>query len=163
MLAWAEANPASAKVLLDSLSVELERRGLLGRAVRVSDAHVAEFESYLKARVASCDLDPETASDRLRYLRLALEELNYTLTKQGLRSLVRRLQGEQPGVADHVYKALRLFVKEVLQDKDLLEAIPFPRVRWSGPELGGYLQGDRGVAIRQCTQDLSTITCFYRT
>ena len=131
---WARANPASAKVLLDSLSAELERLGLVGKAVRVTEAHVREFESYLRARVASGDMDPETARDRLRYLRLALDELGYTLTKQGLRSLIRRLQAEQPGVADHTYKALRLFVKEIIQDRELLESIPYPRIKWPEPE-----------------------------
>ena len=30
-------------------------------------------------------------------------------------------------------------MKEVLQDKDLLEAIPFSRTRWSGPEAAPWV------------------------
>jgi integrase len=130
---WARAHPASAKVLLDSLSAELERLGLVGKAIKVSEQHVREFEDYLKARVRSGDLDPETAEDRLRYLKMALEELGYVLSKQGLRSLIRRYQASQPGVADHMYKSLKLFVREVIQDRELLQAIPYPRVRWPSP------------------------------
>ncbi|WP_148678954.1 tyrosine-type recombinase/integrase [Aeropyrum pernix] len=131
---WARANPASAKVFLDSLSAELERLGLVGKAIKVSERHVREFEGYLEARVRSGDMDPGTAGDRLRYLRMALEELGYVLTKQALRGLIRRYQASQPGVADHIYKSLKLFVKEVVQDRELLEAIPYPRVRWGSPE-----------------------------
>ena len=43
--------------------------------MRVAEAHVREFESYLKAQVASGDMDPRAAAGRLLYLRLALEEL----------------------------------------------------------------------------------------
>ncbi len=49
VLAWAGANSVGARALLDSLALELERSGLLGRAVRVAEARVGEFEGYLES------------------------------------------------------------------------------------------------------------------
>ncbi|MCE4614988.1 MAG: tyrosine-type recombinase/integrase [Desulfurococcales archaeon] len=82
----------------------------------------------------SGDLARKTANDRMRYLQLALRELNYTLTKRGLRRLIRRYQARWPGVADHLYKALKLFVKEIIQDKELADSVPRPRIEWSSPK-----------------------------
>ena len=131
---WARANPASAKVFLDTVGRELERLGIAGKAIKVSEAHIAEFESYLEARIASHDLSPETARDYRAYLREALEELGWVITRHNVRSYVRRLQAESPGKANHVYKALKLFIKEVIQDRELLAAVPRPRVDWGTPE-----------------------------
>ena len=126
---WTKAHPASAKVPLNSLASELEHLGLVEKAIKIIEQYIKEFENYLKVRVASGDLDAKTANDRLRYLRVALEELGYVLTKQGLCSLIRKYQAEEPGVADHIYKALKLFVKEVVQNRELLQSIPYPRIR----------------------------------
>ncbi len=131
---WAKAHPASAKVLLNTLERELEKLGLTGRAFKITEAHYREFEFYLKARTASGDLSPETARDYLAYLREALNSLGWVLTKHNVRQLIRSVQAEAPGKANHMYKALKLFVKEVIQDQELLAAIPRPRVVWRAPE-----------------------------
>ncbi len=38
-LEWAKANPASAKIALDTIQAEAERLGLASRAVKVTEAH----------------------------------------------------------------------------------------------------------------------------
>ena len=134
LIEWAEANPASAAVLLNNLQLELEKRGLVGKAIVVPETAIREYENYLNARVNSGDLSRKTANDRLRYLRLALEELNYTITKRSIHNLIRKYQAVQPGVADHMYKSLKLFAREIIQDKELVDSIPRPRIVWSSPE-----------------------------
>ena len=80
--------------MLDSLAVELERLGLIGKAVRVTEAHVKEFEACLWARVRSGDLDPGTARDRPHYLKLALDQLGYTLIKAGAKVAYHEIPGQ---------------------------------------------------------------------
>jgi len=134
LVEWARSHPASANVLLNTLRIELEKLGLTGKAVIVTSSSVREFEEYLEARVVSGDLVRKTANDRMRYLQLALRELNYILTKRDLRRLIRKYQARQPGVADHLYKALKLFAKEIIQDKELADSIPRPRIQWPSPK-----------------------------
>ena len=52
-----------------------------------------EFEAYLWARVRSRDLDSGTARDRLHYLKLALDELGYTLNKTGAKVAYQEITG----------------------------------------------------------------------
>jgi hypothetical protein len=127
-------HPASAKLLISTLEKEAEKMGLTGRVYRVTRIQIREFEDYLKARVVANDLTRDTAKDYMRYLRRSMEALNWTLNPHSLRRYIRSLQASHPGVANHTYKALRLFIKEVIGDKDLLSAVPRPRVKWPEPE-----------------------------
>lgn len=131
---YIKAHPASANLIISTLKAEAEKLGLTGKVYRVSLGDLERFEEYIMARVKSGDLARDTAGDRMRYLRQALEELDYTLTRSNLRTLIRRLQATRPGVADHTYKALKLFLREIVQDRDLLEAVPRPRINWRSPE-----------------------------
>lgn len=47
---WAKANPASAKIALDTIQAEAEKLGLAGRAVKVTEAHWEEWLAYLGSR-----------------------------------------------------------------------------------------------------------------
>lgn len=51
VLEWAKANPASARVLLATLEAELAKLGLAGHAVRVTEEHLDEWESYPEVRL----------------------------------------------------------------------------------------------------------------
>ncbi|MEB3758713.1 MAG: site-specific integrase [Desulfurococcales archaeon] len=127
-------HPASAKILVSTLQKEAERLGLTGKVIRVTRTQLREFEDYLLARVRTGDLTRDTAKDYIRYINRAMRDLDYTLNPHNLRRYIRSLQATHPGVANHTYKALRLFVREVIGDRDLLTAIPRPRIKWPEPE-----------------------------
>ena len=128
-LEWAKANPASAKAALESISLELERLGLTGRIIVISQSHLEEWEAYLESRIRAGTLNPETVREYRRYLRRALEELGYKLGPHLIRSHLRRVTLVHPKVAHWESVALRLFVKEVLQDRDLYNSIPSIKVQ----------------------------------
>ena len=108
-------HPASAKIHLSSLQKEAERLGLTGKVVRVTRTQLREFEDYLTARVKTGDLTRDTAKDYIRYINRAMRDLDYTLNPHNLRRYIRSLQATHPGVANHTYKALRLFVRHKVQ------------------------------------------------
>ena len=126
---WAKANPATAKVVYESIGVELEKLGLAGRVIMVSEDHIKEWEAYLESRIRSGTLNPETAREYRRYLKRALEELGYKLGPYLIRSHLRRITPKHPKVAYWESAALHLFVKEVLQDNEIYNSIPSIRVQ----------------------------------
>ncbi len=128
-LEWAKANPASAKAALESISLELERLGLTGRIIVVSEGHLEEWNAYLEARIREGSLHPETAREYNRYLRRSLEELGYKLGPHLVRAHLRRIALTHPKIAHWESVALRLFVKEVLQDRELYSSLPSIRPR----------------------------------
>ncbi|GBF08287.1 hypothetical protein apy_00120 [Aeropyrum pernix] len=130
-LEWAKANPATAKAAYETIGVELERLGLTGRVVIVSEAHLAEWTAYLEARVSEGSLHRETAREYDRYLRRALEDLGYKLGPHLVRAHLRRVALEHPKVAHWESVALRLFIREVLQDRELYSSIPSIRPKSS--------------------------------
>ncbi len=123
-LEWARANPASAKVALDTIQAEVERLGLTGRVIRVTEEHLGEWKMFLEARIREGRISGKTARDRDRYLRRALEDLDYLLGPARLQSYIRRLTLEAPDLAAHTAKALRLFIKHILRSRELYEAVP---------------------------------------
>jgi len=48
IMEWMKANPASAKVLIDTISLEAERLGLVGRVLRVTGEHLSLWERWLE-------------------------------------------------------------------------------------------------------------------
>lgn len=121
---WARANPASAKAAYETIGLELERLGLSGRVVKVTEHHLREWELFLEARVREGKIKQKTAKERRIYLERALEELGYVLGPSRVQSYLRRLVLESADIAAHTAKALKLFSKYVLRDRDLYEAIP---------------------------------------
>ena len=132
-LEWARANPASAKLAYETIGLELERLGLTGRAVRVTEDHMEEWRLFLEARVREGRMSPRTARERDRYLRRALEEIGWVLGPQRVRQYLRREALESPDRAAHEAKALRLFVKHILGDREIYEAIPSIKPRHERP------------------------------
>lgn len=130
---WAKANPASAKVALDTIQAEVERLGLTGRVIRVAGEHLEEWRLFLEARVREGRMSPETARERDRYLRRALEDLGYLLGPARVQQYLRREALESPDRAAHEAKALRLFTRYVLGDRELYNAIPSINPRHERP------------------------------
>ncbi|WP_338604953.1 site-specific integrase (plasmid) [Sulfolobus tengchongensis] len=57
----------------------------------------------------------KTASDRLAYLTRALADLNYQLSAEDLNEYLLEVEEESKGKAEHIAKALKLFIKEVVR------------------------------------------------
>jgi len=133
-LEWAKANPASAKAAWETIGAELERLGLTGKIVVVTREHIEEWKAYLEARVREGTLSLETARDRDRYLRLVLEALGWKLGPRLVRHYIRKIALESPDKAAHIVKALRLFVKHVLGDREIYDSIPSVKPRHAEPK-----------------------------
>ena len=79
----------------------------------VTEADLRKFEKVLVTKAS------KTISDRKNYLLRALKALNYVLTPESINELLLDLRAESPHVAQHVSKALKLFIKTVIMPKDL--------------------------------------------
>ena len=106
--------------------VELLRARVRGYSVAVTGEHLEAFEKLLRARA------PKTRAERLRYLRRALEHLGWELSADRLQEYLAELSEESPNVAQHVAKALKLFIKYVLKDPNLYYAFRTPKAE-AGP------------------------------
>jgi len=62
---------------------------------------------------------PKTRVERLCYLRRALEDLGWEFSAESLQEYVAGLSEESPSIAQHIAKALELFIKHVLRDPNL--------------------------------------------
>jgi integrase len=105
--------------------VGLLKSRVRGYSVAVTREHVEAFERMLKSKA------PKTRVERLRYLRRALEDLGWELSAERLQEYIAELSEESPNVAQHIAKALKLFVKHVLRDPNLYNAFKTPKVELS--------------------------------
>ena len=100
--------------------------GRRGYSVAITKDHVDAFEKILMSRA------PKTRNDRNRYLRRALNDLDWELSPERLGEYIEELEDESPNVARHVASTLKLFIKHVLRDPNLYSAFKIPR---SGHEM----------------------------
>ena len=121
--AYAAKHPASATVIYNTVLKELESLGA-GKVIRVSKRHLDEWKLYLEGRIREGRMARKTAGDRDRYLKIVLRDLDYTLSAPRIRNYFRREVLVSPDRASHKAKALRLFIKHILQDRDLYNSIP---------------------------------------
>jgi integrase len=104
--------------------VELLKNKIKGYAVIVTKEHIEAFEKLLRSKA------PKTRSERLRYLRRALDDLGWELSTERLQEYIAELSEESPHVAHHTAKALKLFIKHVIKDPNLYQAFKTPRVEY---------------------------------
>ena len=104
--------------------VELLRTRIRGYSVTVTKEHIETFERFLRSKA------PKTRSERLRYLRRALDDLGWELSTERLQEYIVELSEESPHVAHHTAKALKLFIKHVIKDPNLYQAFKTPRVEY---------------------------------
>lgn len=110
--------------LIRSYLRDAEREDLdEGHTYTVTKRQLEDFVRVLKARRVSTT----TLKDRVRYLTLALTDLNFTLSPSRLRDYVADLAERSPDKAGHVAKALKIFVKHVLRDRVLYDSFTTPR------------------------------------
>jgi integrase len=77
-----------------------------------------DVEEFVKAKRLK-GLKEKTIRDHVRYIRLALSELNWTLEPEGIREFLAGLREEgEEHVLRHVTVALKSFLKNVLKPKD---------------------------------------------
>jgi len=104
--------------------VELLRTRIRGYSVTVTKEHIEAFERLLRSKA------PKTRSERLRYLRRALDDLGWELSTERLQEYIVELSEDSPHVAQHTAKALKLFIKHVIKDPNLYQAFKTPRVEY---------------------------------
>ncbi len=102
--------------------LELLRDKVRGYSVVITKEHIDTFEKLLKSKA------PKTRSERLRYLRRSLDDLGWELSRERLQEYIAELYEESPNVAQHVAKALKLFIKYVIKDPNLYQAFKTPKV-----------------------------------
>jgi len=77
-----------------------------------------ELEEFVRAKKLK-GLAEKTIRDEVRYIRLALSELNWTLTPEGIREFLAGLAEDgEVYVLKHVTYSLKSFLKTVLKPKD---------------------------------------------
>jgi integrase len=102
--------------------VELLKNKIKGYAVIVTKEHIEAFEKLLRSKA------PKTRSERLRYLRRALDDLGWELSADRLQEYIVELSEDSPHVAQHTAKALKLFIKHIIKDPNLYQAFKTPKV-----------------------------------
>ncbi|WP_156315840.1 hypothetical protein [Aeropyrum camini] len=150
VLEWAKANPASAKVLLDTLESELERLGLAGRAVKVTEAHLEEWLAYLDSRREAGTLSYKQWQSHRIYLRRLLDSTGWVLSPGLVRRALLDEASRSPKAAQKMAESVRLFTREILQDHDLYQRLPRFRARsrrTEAPGVGCGMQGARGSRV----------------
>ncbi len=88
----------------------------------VTKRQLQEFVKVLKSRKVS----KSTMQDRVRYLMVALSDLNHTLSPSRVRDYITELSDESPTLASHIAKALKIFIKHVLHDRVLYDSFTTP-------------------------------------
>jgi integrase len=104
--------------------VELLRTRIKGYSVTVTKEHIETFEKFLRSKA------PKTRSERIRYLRRALDDLGWELSTERLQEYIAELSEDSPHVAHHTAKALKLFIKHIIKDPNLYQAFKTPRVEY---------------------------------
>jgi integrase len=102
--------------------VELLKNKIKGYSITVTKEHIETFEKLLRSKA------PKTRSERLRYLRRALDDLGWELSADRLQEYIVELSEDSPHVAQHTAKALKLFIKHVIKDPNLYQAFKTPKV-----------------------------------
>ncbi len=126
---YARRNPASAKVLLETLEAELERLGIAGRIVRVTADHWREWEAYLDTRRRSGTLGYKQWQSHRIYLKRLLDSTGWLIAPGLVRRAILDVARESPKAAQKMSESVRLFVREILQDQDLYNRLPRFRAR----------------------------------
>lgn len=135
---WAKANPASAKVLLDTLEAEFERLGLAGRAVKVTEAHWGEWLAYLDSRREAGTLSYKQWQAHRIYLKRLLDSTGWVLAPGLVRKALLEAARESPKAAQKMSESVGLFVREILQDPDLYHRLPRFRARSAETKAPGW-------------------------
>ena len=104
--------------------VELLRTRIRSYTITVTKEHLDAFEKLLKSKA------PKTRADRMRYLLKALNDLGWELSQEKLQEYIAELYEESPNVAQHVAKALKLFIKHVIRDPNLYQSFKTPKVEY---------------------------------
>lgn len=91
--------------------------------VTINREHIEKFELLLKQKGVS----KTVLSDRINYLKRALEEMGWVLSEDRILKLMINKQSESKTLAEHYAKALKLFIKEVLKDQILYNSFKTPR------------------------------------
>ena len=91
----------------------------------VTKQQLQEFVKVLKARKVS----KSTMQNRVRYLMVALTDLNHTPSPSRVRDYITELSDESPTIASHIAKALKIFIKHVLHDRVLYDSFTTPRLQ----------------------------------
>jgi integrase len=115
-----ERYPQLSSVAIQRISEVLRRRAG-GYGIAITKDHIDAFEKILRSRA------PKTRDERLRYLRRALRDLGWELSAERLQEYLVELSEESPNIAEHVAKALKLFIKHVIRDPNLYQAFKMPR------------------------------------
>jgi len=102
--------------------VELLKNKIKGYSITVTKEHIEAFEKFLRSKAS------KTRSERLRYLRRALDDLGWELSADRLQEYIVELSEDSPHVAQHTAKALKLFIKHVIKDPNLYQAFKTPKV-----------------------------------
>ena len=101
--------------------MELIKSRIKSYSIAISREHIEKFKKLLSTKAK------KTKADRLRYLERALRDLNYELSPDRLQEYIAELHEISPNVAQHVAKALKLFIKHVIKDPNLYSAFKTPR------------------------------------
>ncbi|ACP36030.1 integrase family protein [Sulfolobus islandicus L.S.2.15] len=96
------------------------------RKISVTEEHLKKFEMTMKAKGRS----ERTIKDQLNYLRRMFKEINWELSRDKIVEYMNRVMEESPFVAKHTANALKPFIKEVLQDKQLYDSFKTPKVQF---------------------------------
>ncbi|MDT7906321.1 MAG: hypothetical protein RQ863_06955 [Sulfolobales archaeon] len=92
----------------------------------MTEEHLKKFEMTMKAKGRS----ERVLKDQLHYLRRMFKELNWELSREKIIEYMNRVMEESPFVAKHTANALKPFIKEVLQDKQLYDSFKTPKVQF---------------------------------
>ena len=104
---------------------EIEERDVeIAHTYVVTSRMLKRFEEVLKSRKIS----RKTYQDHLRYLRRALTDLNFVLSPSRLKTYIAGLMEVSPCIAAHTAKALKIFIKEVVKDRELYDSFKSPRI-----------------------------------
>jgi len=117
-------NKAKEDPYLKSLLIKWASENLaqeLPHIVRVKEEHIKKFERLLSSK------SRKTREDRLRYLKRALDDLEWELSPEKLEEYILELQEESANTAQHIAKALKLFIKTVLKDPKLYHSFKVPQ------------------------------------
>ncbi|WP_016730916.1 tyrosine-type recombinase/integrase [Saccharolobus islandicus] len=96
------------------------------RKISVTEEHLKKFEMIMKAKGRS----ERTIKNQLNYLRRMFKELYWELSKEKIIEYMNRVMEESPFVAKHTANALKPFIKEVLQDKQLYDSFKTPKIQY---------------------------------
>jgi len=131
---------------LKSLIIDMARKWLeeardLIHAYTIKPEHVEKFKRLISDRAK------KTREDHLRYLNKALRDLDWQLSPDKLQEYILELRAEEgEGVARHVSKALKLFIRLVVKDQVLYNSFKTIKPRGVGLRQPLTLEEIRAIA-----------------